>query len=534
MDEVLSGIGVRPAADEEDPGLTLYERSREAFARFEATWELGEQTLERLEPLEEAVFLLERALEDGSADPDLRPLLRQWTQRLHRLAGDLLFAEAFRLQNEAEQRADEDPEMARLQLQQALTLLSRIRSDYPTSPRNDPARINRIQREIHNLEARPLYEESRRLEEEGQSLREAGDPEAAAARFRAAAEVQDSLNRRYPNIGLASTRRAQSLLALADEMAAAMVEERIRVILAEVEDLDPQEDLQLIAGKYEEAASLQGEINNRYSRSSHASDRRLEHFRVRAQTFAGITDYQELVATDRMIRERLRVQDYAGLIEIISRHAQDIDAFRGQFPKADLDLDEMEARASFWRARAPLLERLSTGFFSELQPIPGFSGRTMLRTEVPQWLYEVVSGENPSRQQGEDLPVESVSFLEAREFARRLSWMISREVRLPTWPEYRAALGDLEAMDMGAMAWTFENSRGQIQEVGRSVPNAHGFHDLAGNVAEWVVVPDRPDAVFMAGGSVRDTLSTLDPAELRSASRSDRSRLTGFRVVVVE
>ena len=111
-----------------------------------------------------------------------------------------------------------------------------------------------------------------------------------------------------------------------------------------------------------------------------------------------------------------------------------------------------------------------------------------------QWL--AVMGDNPSRVQGADLPVDRVSWFDAQEFIRRLNAREGRgRYRLPTEAEWEYACragttgvfccGD-EVSALGDHAWYDANSGGQPHPVGEKKPNAWGLHDMHGNVEEWV------------------------------------------------
>jgi len=61
------------------------------------------------------------------------------------------------------------------------------------------------------------------------------------------------------------------------------------------------------------------------------------------------------------------------------------------------------------------------------------------RYEVTQALWKAVMGENPSKFRGDNLPVETVSWTEAQQFAMRLSQMTGRRFRLPSEAEWEYA-----------------------------------------------------------------------------------------------
>lgn len=127
--------------------------------------------------------------------------------------------------------------------------------------------------------------------------------------------------------------------------------------------------------------------------------------------------------------------------------------------------------------------------------------------EVTQAQFERVMGRNPSVFQGTQLPgdsgnhpVESVSWIDAVEFCRRLSELpeekaARRVYRLPTEAEWEYAcragspgeyaFGDqVELLD--EYCWYATNSGGRTHPVGEKKPNAWGLHDMHGNAWEWV------------------------------------------------
>ena len=119
------------------------------------------------------------------------------------------------------------------------------------------------------------------------------------------------------------------------------------------------------------------------------------------------------------------------------------------------------------------------------------------RYEVTQGLWQAVMGENPSKFKGSaNLPVESVSWTEAQEFAMRLSQMTGRRFRLPSEAEWEyAALGGSKSQrnpyagcnrnQLDNHGWYCVNSDGATHAVGQLQPNELGLYDMSGNVAEW-------------------------------------------------
>ena len=127
---------------------------------------------------------------------------------------------------------------------------------------------------------------------------------------------------------------------------------------------------------------------------------------------------------------------------------------------------------------------------------------------VTQALYRQVTGKNPSYFEGDDHPVETVSWLDVVDFCNRLSekmglqpvyridgkkveWSKDKNgFRLPTEAEWEYACRAGTTGDrygpIDEIAWYGDNSGGSTQGVGRKKPNGFGLYDMIGNVWEWV------------------------------------------------
>ncbi len=189
--------------------------------------------------------------------------------------------------------------------------------------------------------------------------------------------------------------------------------------------------------------------------------------------------------------------------------------------------------------------------------------------EVTQEEYLEVMGYNPSRfHGGHRLPVEQVSWFEAKRFCDRLT---TRErqagrlaagyvFRLPTEAEWeyaaragsetRFSFGDDPAYaTLGQYAWFKQNSGGTTHPAGSKCPNPWGLYDMLGNVEEWCAdgwrdaltglsstnpqVPATGKYRVIRGGSWRETAQ-----KCRWASREygwpeyHENGVTGFRLVL--
>jgi formylglycine-generating enzyme required for sulfatase activity len=136
-------------------------------------------------------------------------------------------------------------------------------------------------------------------------------------------------------------------------------------------------------------------------------------------------------------------------------------------------------------------------------------GFYLAETEVTQAQWLAVMPENPSEFRGENLPVETITWGEAKQFCAALNMLHTKTGQLP--PGYRwdlpteaqweyacragttAALNDnteITSVDqkcrqLGEVAWYQENAFGNTQPVGGKKANHWGLKDMHGNVWEW-------------------------------------------------
>jgi formylglycine-generating enzyme required for sulfatase activity len=223
-------------------------------------------------------------------------------------------------------------------------------------------------------------------------------------------------------------------------------------------------------------------------------------------------------------------------------------------PAGDFEMGSPETEKSRFASEGPQHKvRITEAFY-------------MGTTEVTQRQWKAVMGNNPSKFQGDDLPVADVSWKDCQEFLKKLSTKERKTYRLPTeaeW-EYACRAGSTMPFAFGETIsagqanynghYVYGNGKdGENREeptpVASFIRNAWGLHDMHGNVWEWCEdwydenyyrISPASDPTGPAQGTSRVGRGGswyLPPSVCRSASRGwitpyVRDHFVGFRVVL--
>lgn len=284
------------------------------------------------------------------------------------------------------------------------------------------------------------------------------------------------------------------------------------------------------AAGFAAAAELQRRLNTTFPQSRTASIARLDELENRRQDMLASGLIAKVVALDRDVTQLLRRSRADGVGERASATTALLTEIAASYPRSRLPDATLRSRAIYrWLKRDEIADVISK-VNERLVELPTSAGLRIFSCEVAQELYQRVMNANPSRDFAPPLPVESVTWHEAREFCQRLSWILGRPVRLPTERDLAALL-----RPRGAIAWSAETANGHTHPVGSSTPGLLGLHDLHGNVAEWLHSPEESGPIApIAGGSFLDAQAAIERTPVTTFPKHQRARHIGFRFVVEE
>lgn len=516
--------------------VALQESSLELEAQFEESIAIREPEPQDIELIREARDL-QKAYVEGTRglDAEATKRLRDLTERYENVAAARLQERSLQLESEAEALAEnQDYEAAQSKYEKAYALQDKINQRFPNSNAHNSGRAAALERRAVYSAAEPLLRESERLEAEAGAFIADQDWKEAEAKLTRAIEIQDRLNREFRGTNQASVARLErlrvQLLGIRSGQSHVEIEELARLADARKAEGKQPEAAQL----YLEAARLQRQLNEAFRDSPYASPERVAEYRRKAETAQSFELGRAIERNQNRLEQLLSERKTFEAAEVIVELRQDIGQMKEAYPKSSLNDEALQVKVRYLNQVQSDLGFIQDRVYDALLPIPDEKEWRILKTEVPQALYFTIMRTNPSRNRGDVFPVDSVSWLEAKRFCERLSWIMGKPVRLPTENEFRASLGRLRYVVLEDHVWSLSETDGNTQPVGTKEPFASGCHDLLGNVSEWLESVDRfetEDARHI-GGHALDQLETIFTVPVRDAPRQERNRMTGFRIVI--
>ena len=514
----------------------IQQESIELEAQFEEVLVLREPLLEDINLLKKALDKQEEYLAATTA-VDSEGYNRQMNleERYQNLAAASLRAASLDLESKAEALASSrDYENATAKYREAYEQQKQINETFPLSLSYNVGRATRLQRQVLYFTAEPLLQRSLAFENEASLLIEAKEWGQAEESLQMAIDLQDKLNREYRGTNQASVSRLEGLrVKLVGIRSGQSYVEVQRVAELADERFALSENLEA-AALYQEAARLQLQLNEAYRDSPYASSQRVAEYQRKSQTSESFELGLEIERKHDFMQELLSERRTFEAAEVIASLRRDVRQMQEAFPRSSLNDDDLQLKIRYLNLVQSDLGFIQDRIYGALLPIPEIEGWRMLRTEVPQVLYTLIMGTNPSRNKGDVCPVDSISWTDAKDFCERLSWILGQPVRLPTENEFREALGRLRYVVLEDHVWSVADADGVPQAVGTKEPFASGFYDLLGNTSEWLESIDRfeTEGARHIGGHALDSRNSLFTVPLREAPRGERNRLTGFRIVV--
>lgn len=418
---------------------------------------------------------------------------------------------------------------------QLYDLQSRINTDYPHSKYKDIRKSAQFDSRVKMFLARPMYLKSVEAENAAREALEKGDWATAQLQFEKAIETITQMNSTYPTSVYTDFARLQKLDIELDSLKSSSLAAKINDYLEKARSAEAAGDHILASESYGDAVEVQKELNRLFPKSEHASDEKISDYEKKRVDAYSWKFAKEIVEQDKLLNRALSDGDFEKAKDISLNLLRKSEQFKTNFPRSQTVNDDLILRLRYITFMANNIPQIQKQVLGNLQKIEGFDSVEMLKTEVPQDLFILIMQENPSRDSDNPRkPVDSVTAEEISRFCNRLSWILGRNVSLPSKAQFKAAVGSLRYADLNEISWNNINSGGHTHPVATKKPNDRGFYDLLGNVGEYVISDDE-DAVsgykIIGGGAQTQTDSMLDLSEF-SMDEKQRNRMVGFRIVV--
>lgn len=417
---------------------------------------------------------------------------------------------------------------------EAADIQRHINKEYPMSSRQNVSRLTQLDRKINELRAGPLWEASNEAHRRARAAADERDWGAAKEQLSEAIRLQKELNLEFRGLRYADVTRLSRLEVELASLESSDLHEEIKALQEKGETALAEKNYKVAAENLQAAARLQERLNDEHTQSRFASSKQADTFREMATDALSREVGDEIISEVAELDQSLRNREAWKASEIIPGLFDKAEAFKKSYPRSTLLTEELLLKLRFLKFIKDDIALLQDRIIGQLVPVPDTEGWHLTRIETPQALYRSVMLNNPSRNEGERLPVDSVNWDEAVEYCQKVSWILGLPTRLPTRNEFDASVGSLRYVNLNDISWNAQNSGDMTHEVGTKAANNAGFHDLLGNVGEWLLSGDLSAGgeAYIAGGNAEDSVDVLADVPVSIDNTRRRNRMTGFRIAV--
>lgn len=515
--------------------LEMKTEAGKLYNEFLEKLKLGEPTKADMDKLEKSIGLLSSFIKQTeTSDRATHAELTQMRTTLQNVQGRKDAEEIPMMLKEADEAFTKHNMLLALELyKKVYEAQERVNRLYPDSDYCSVSTLSKAEQMLRLVSAAPLASEIKEIQAQIKEHVALKHWDEAKKLYKKAISLQNKINKDYANTSYADFSKVRDFEIELDSLNAAPLQAEIEEALAAGKKCEEGKNYLAAAEQYRIAVDKQSELNTLFERSSYASGERLAKFRVLKDVAMSRPLFDEISQKYEKMREMLRNGESSDKILPLAQNILlKCESFKTEHPLSGLLDDETVLSLRYIGYLGKNLETIYRQCMENLLPINSSENVKMLKSEVSQSLYEFVMQENPSRNKNPENPVETVSYENALDFCRRLSWILGRKITLPSLEQLKSAVGSLAYVDLDAISWNAGNSGLRTHKVASKSPNVKGFYDLLGNVSEFTSA-DKNAKAFVFGGNAQtwtDALSEIPVREIQTSQNGDRT--VGFRFVV--
>lgn len=295
----------------------------------------------------------------------------------------------------------------------------------------DLAIETKLERDLIAAQAGPLKAKLEAMWNQGRTALKKKEWITALESYTKARELMDEVNGRFARTRFADVGFRSQLWATELSLQGANETAEVDVLVAGAEEALVGEDLAKAAEHYTRAVSLQDELNREWPKSRFASNARFKELESKRQAALAEALMREARELDRAATGLLAQRRTLGAAEQVETIHKLMTRFAAEFPRSNLSDEGLGKKYTFLMSVREDLRELQDLFYERLVPLRGDDAPMILDELVDQVTYVKLMRFNASSNRGDELPVDSIQWTDAKEFSIRVGWILGREVRLP-------------------------------------------------------------------------------------------------------